>query len=338
MINFIKLYLKRDTVVFISIVFFTAFLSGVLFHSSVIDKYYFLNPKDMCLSNLNFINPEPGCELYEDKLDRMNILQATLETQVNGYLNSKRATRISVFTRDLTTKRFAGVNDSDTFYMASLIKLPLAIAYYRLSEITPDLLSQQLTFTNLENQYLTQNIQPKDKLTLGNTYTVKDLIYHMLAHSDNSAVELLMKNFVSKDYLQKILYSLGLQTVVSSQEEDLVTAKSYTGVIRILYNASFINRNSSNEVLKMLSDSDFTTGAVFNLPKDVIVAHKFGERTAINSNNEVMFRQLHDCGIVYAKKGKEPYTFCIMTEGQDYSNLESIIQNISKTIYEGIQK
>ena len=338
MLNFIKLYLKKNTVVFISIIFFAAFLSGILFHSNIIDRYYFLNHRDLCLSNLNFINPEPGCELYEDKLERMNALQATLETQVNGYLESKRATRISVFTRDLTTKRFTGVNDSDTFYMASLIKLPLAIAYFRLSEITPDLFSQQLTFTNSENQYATQNIQPKDKLITGNTYTVKDIIYHMLAHSDNSAVELLMKNFVSKEYLQKILSSLSLETKIGSQEEDFVTAKSYAGVIRILYNASFINRNSSNEVLKMLSDSDFTTGAVFYLPKDVIVAHKFGERNAINSNNEVVFRQLHDCGIVYAKKGKEPYTFCIMTEGQNYSNLESIIQNISKTIYEGIQQ
>lgn len=338
MLNSIKLSLKKNTLTFISITFFISFLLGVLFHSSIVGKFNFLNSKDACLSNLNFINPEPGCELYEDKLERMSILQETLETQINGYLESKRATRISVFTRDLKTKRFAGVNDSDTFYMASLIKLPLAIAYYRLSEITPDLFSQQLTFTNLENQYATQNIQPKDKLIIGKTYKVKDLIYHMLAYSDNSAAELLIRNFVSKDYLQKILSSLGLQTVVNSQEEDFVTAKSYAAVIRILYNSSFVNRNSSNEVLKMLSDSDFTIGAVFNLPKDVIVAHKFGERTVINSNNEAVFRQLHDCGIVYAKKGKEPYTFCIMTEGQDYSNLESIIQNISKTIYEGIQE
>ena len=222
--------------------------------------------------------------------------------------------------------------------MASLLKLPLAIAYYRLSEITPDLLTQELIYTESVNAYGVQDIKPSNKLELGKKYTVKDLIYRALVYSDNSASALLRQNFVSDDYLNKLLTAIGLQVQKNGEEEDLITAKSYAAVLRMLYNSSFLQRKLSNEILKTLSESEFYEGATKYLPKNVLVAHKFGERTAVNMNNEVKFRQLHDCGIVYAKNGEEPYTFCILTEGKDFENLQKIIQEISKTIYENMKE
>lgn len=335
MLNKLNLLFKnRLGIFFFAIIFF---FSGILFQNSIIDKH-FLSNKYECLTDLIFINPEPGCEIFEKKTERMANLQLKLQLQVDGYLLNKKAGRISVFTRDLTTQRFAGVNEGDIFFMASLLKLPLVIAYYRLSEITPDLLTQKLTYTDTLDEYSVQSMQPKKKLEIGKNYMVKDLAYRALAFSDNSASALLRNNFVSDDYLNKVLLAIGLQIKKDGEEEDLITAKSYGLIFRMLYNSSFLERNFSNEILKMLSESDFTDGATKYLPKDIVVAHKFGERTAVNINNEVEFRQLHDCGIVYAKNGKEPYTFCIMTEGQSFEDLKTIIQVLSKTIYENMQE
>jgi beta-lactamase class A len=292
---------------------------------------------DDCPNNLNFIKPEQDCVAYNDAAQKMQIMRDALRRQVNGYLDTKRADRISVFVRDLNSQRFAYVNETEEFYMASLLKVPLAIAYYRLAELTPDLLTQQVTYDGKINLYDLQEIKPTQRLTVGTTYTIRDLIYRALAYSDNTAAELLSQNYVSYDYLQKILFTLGLQPRTKDQKENIVTPRLYGGIFRTLYNASFLSREYSNEILKALSESTFTQGATLGLPKDVSISHKFGERSIVDETTKtVTSRQLHDCGVAYAQNGAKPYSYCIMTEGKNFSDLESIIQNISLTIYKGI--
>ena len=91
-----------------------------------------------------------------------------------------------------------------------------------------------------------------------------------------------------------------------------------------------------NQTLEMLSETRFKDGATSKLPKGEVTAHKFGERTLVYENGNVAIKQFHECGIVYAKKGDEPYTFCIMTEGSDYKDLQEVIADVSLIIYNEI--
>ncbi len=319
-------------VAIVALAFGTGILSYKLFDSSPRGTQ-----KD-CLSDLFFVNPEPDCELFEKKLESMSALQDNLEDLTKKYLDEKKATRIGVFSRDLKTRRFVGVNDTDVFVMASLLKVPLAIAYFRLGEITPDIFSQGIkhTNTNTLESSSSQRIKPKEDLVLGNTYNIKELIYRMLAYSDNASAQMLSTNFVSPDYLNKVLLAVGLQVTKAGETENVLTAKSYANVFRTLYNASFLSRESSNKVLDILAQSTFNEGATALLPKNVKVAHKFGERIIVDEKENIIIQQLHDCGIVYAKNGDESYTFCILTEGKKYDDLKYIIQNLSKAIFDGM--
>ena len=65
------------------------------------------------------------------------------------------------------------------------------------------------------------------------------------------------------------------------------------------------------------------------LPNDIVVAHKFGERDLEDNT-----KQLHDCGVVYYPQN--PYLICIMTHGQSYKSLERIIQHISGKVYKEV--
>ncbi len=287
-----------------------------------------------CVSNLEFINPQPGCELYELKLQKMSALEEALNVQTDEFIKEGKANRISIFTRDLKSQRFAGVHDTDIFIMASLLKVPLVMTYYRVSDTAPETMDQPIMYEGDLDLYDQQSVVPTDKLIKGNTYTYRDLARRALIYSDNIAAQILLGH-ISDGYFDKTLVALGLQAVRDGQKEDFVTAKSYAGVFRILYNSTFLSRTSSNEIIKILTESAFTDGATKKLPKDVVVAHKFGERTIVNPDNGVgEKKQLHDCGIVYAKNGKEPYTFCIMTEGDNFDELKTVIQDVSYKIYE----
>lgn len=111
------------------------------------------------------------------------------------------------------------------------------------------------------------------------------------------------------------------------------TARSFAGVFRVLYNASYISKEYSNQLLSILAQASYTNGATALLPKTVKVAHKFGERTITDLSGTVMLHQLHDCGVVYGQGRDEPYVFCIMTEGKNFEDLESILQEVSNETY-----
>ena len=98
--------MKSTNILLVSIAI-VAFVLG-FFIDEISDPAKTIFKNNGCLSSFTFVNPSLGCEAFDEKLDRMKSLQTDLDLQVSGYLDSGRADRISVFTRDLNSQRFAG--------------------------------------------------------------------------------------------------------------------------------------------------------------------------------------------------------------------------------------
>jgi hypothetical protein len=62
----------------------------------------------------------------------------------------------------------------------------------------------------------------------------------------------------------------------------------------------------------------------------LVIANKFG----IRSENDDKDQQLHDCGIIYYPN--HPYLLCVMTKGNDVNEMEKVIQDISKSVFDEI--
>jgi beta-lactamase class A len=220
--------------------------------------------------------------------------------------------------------------------MASLLKVPLAIAYYRHAETAGSFFSERILYDGSIDPNVNQNMKPKEELVAGKEYTVRDLIYRSLVYSDNAAASLL-SNRMTPEYFDGVLTELGISKMNRETHEDSVSARTYAYMFRALYNASFLTRESSNELLKIMTQSAYQDGVRAVIPAHVRVASKFGERVVVNADTEeILFRQLHECGIVYAQSGKEPYSFCILTEGKEFAALQKVIQELSKTLYESL--
>jgi len=334
MFSVIQTVWNKPFVKFLGPIVISLFL-GFFLGSIVFTQADNTTPNDTCAPDLDFVKPEQDCEQFQDTTDRIQAMEDMVKRQVNGYLKTSRAEKISVFVRDLDSQKFAYINETDGFYMASLLKLPLAIAYLRLAELTPDLLTQRIIYDGNTDFSIKQEIKPQHKLAPG-SYAVDELLTKALIDSDNNAAQLLSDNFVSYDYIQKILFTLGLPSKEDDQSQNKISPRTFAGIFRTLYNSSFLSREYSNKILAVLSKSSFTDGATALLPSEVKVSHKFAERSVFDVSGQLVTRQLHDCGIVYANKGSQPYSFCIMTEGKNFDDLKSVIQNVSKTIYSGI--
>lgn len=306
-----------------------AFLLGGL---SVWGYFYFSRSIEQdCSKEYPLINSEIDCQNIEEKINRVEGLNRDIAKIVDEEKRQGRIIRASVFYRDLNTRRWFGINDTDRFYPASLIKLPIAIMYYKVAELEPYIFDKELQIPTDGGDNSDQHYPPIDPLLPGETYTLKEMIRHMLVYSDNAPFSILYEGGAL--FRNKILSDLGVYEPPAEQGQEVwnVSARSYANIFRMLYNASYVNVQSANEILSFLSQSMFKNGIVAGVPNTVKVAHKFGEAEGVTEDGSVHSRILNDCGIVY--KRESPYILCLMMEGQEYSQIEQVMERISRSAY-----
>ena len=79
-----------------------------------------------------------------------------------------------------------------------------------------------------------------------------------------------------------------------------------------------------------MSQTDFEKGIKAGVPENIKVAHKFSERRLGD------LAQLHDCGIIY-KQGR-PYLLCVMTRGKNFEDLETLIGDVSREVWDEMKE
>lgn len=280
-------------------------------------------------SQYKYINPPLFSEKPKDVSVPFKALENKLTTIADTALANNVATSVSIYFRDLNSGRWTGVNEDTLYEPSSMLKVAVMMGIYKDAQKNPEVLSHELNYA--PTAQLGQYFKPLNPLKAGK-HTVSELINTMIIDSDNDAMNLLMLNY-GKDFSD--VYDTFQLPTLPKQVEDFMSAKSYSVLFRGLYNSSYLNTDVSEKALALLASSTFKTGLIPGVPSDVLVAHKFGEQTTRYADNSVQNRQLHDCGIVYHPG--HPYFLCVMTRGINFSQLEDVIQSVSKTVYDNVQ-
>lgn len=281
----------------------------------------------------NYINPLLACDVAEDLITNPDIIpfKEKIEQFLATRMDKRWSTTVAVYFRELNDGNWFSIGDSEKFIPASMRKVPLMIALLKQAETEKDLLERFVTFDVSNDYNLNQNIKPSKTLVSGSTYTIRDLIYRMIVYSDNNAFTFLTK-VVNPAQLDKVYSTLRLQTPRSLSDDEFLSVQTYESFFRILFNASYISRNSSEWALEILSKSEFRTGLVAGVPPSVKVSHKFGEKSDASAGTV----QLHDCGIVYYPR--HPYLLCVMSKGQNFELLGDIIAEVSKITFTEVDR
>jgi beta-lactamase class A len=261
-------------------------------------------------------------------------LYNALKNYVNTAEANNSATDISVYFKDLNSSDWVGINYTDQYDGASMLKVVTLIALLRASEAEPSLLSGKISVpaTAVLSPINEQDFfPPENPVEDGQTYTIKYLMTQLITQSDNGA-NTLLHMYLGVGPLQEIYTDLHIP--ISNTSANLVSPQQYSHLFRTLYNASYLNQADSEEALELLSRTTFTQGLVAGVPSGTTVAHKFGERTLGSGTSAV--HELHDCGIVYYPN--HPYFLCVMTRGSDFPTLEGIIKDISSITWAQVSK
>lgn len=278
-----------------------------------------------------WINPLLECEQAEEVIQRPELVsfKHRLAALVDIRRTAGEIAFGSVYFRELHDGRWIGVNERVGYIPASLLKLPTLIAVLKRAERDPGFLSQRVVFPGINDKNAWIAFRPPQTLEPGESYTVEELCRRMSRYSDNNATGLL-NELVTPEEQNRTLRGLGVLPELIETRGKL-DVKTVSAFFRVLYNASYIDREHSELALEMLSQAWFRDGIIGGLPEGVPVCSKYGE-AALRLDTF----QLHDFAIVYHKR--RPYLLGVMTEGRDLVAMARFIREVSGLVYEEIDR
>jgi beta-lactamase class A len=274
------------------------------------------------MKGFKFIKPlmfiDEDCE--SDML--MNTKQKLISI-IDKYHSIGEVNIASVYLREYEHNEWMCINLTEKFDPGSLFKVPTLITILKMNELHPGLLDKSITY-NKKLDFGRSIKFPSKQITIGQTYTVRELLSYMIKYSDNDATALL-ESVMDAKVLQKLFSDFGLEVPNIYASQYKFNVKEYSYFMRAIYNAGYLSSVDSEYAAELLSQCDFKEGIVKGLPDNTIIAHKFGEA---GNQTEI---QLHESGIIYLNN--KPYLLTIMTKGKDIKKLAQIIAELSKSVY-----
>lgn len=325
-----KFFKKKHVLIIALQSFIVVFLVFLLFKKDVIKNVSI--QRDL-QEQYPFTSPIIDCQNIENNT-AVAINSNKFGNIINQLEQKYQIVRSSVYYRDLSNGQWVGINEREVFSPASMMKTPVFISFLKQVEKNPDLLKKQVVAEKKYFEYeLQQNFNSSSKVEIGKTYTLQQLAEIMIEHSDNIAT-IILSSYIQGEDFDNLFKAVGVE-FEKDKGDALIRIKDFAAFFRILYNASYLNRDTSDFALSILANTTFKAGLVAGVPGDIPVAHKYGERVVKNIDTKAISdQQLHDCGIIYHKKN--PYILCVMTQGKDFNNQLSFIEEISRYIYESV--
>lgn len=254
---------------------------------------------------------------------------STIEPLRQGFKNTvaqyeAEGHSLGLYFEYLNTGANVSINQDSRFWPASLSKMPTVLAAMKKIEKEEWRLTNELVLFSEDKD---QRFGELYKKPTGTRFTIEELIKETLINSDNTAHRILVRNLSSEDYTD-CFSALGMEELFDEDYD--ITAKEFSRIFRTLYNASYLNRENSQLVLRWLAETSFNELLAGGLPSDILFSHKIGE--------EFQLGVFLDSGIVYVPH--RPYLLTVMVKvngvGEDarFEKAKEIMKNLSNQAYD----
>jgi beta-lactamase class A len=249
-----------------------------------------------------------------------------LRLQLRELVQNEYNNEFALYFEYLPTGTSIGINDRTEFYIASLLKVPVVMAYFHHQEKLGDEGDPQVT---LEDRHIDKAFGTLWQRGVGTKVSLGEAVEAALTQSDNTAFNLL-NEYVDQEDLDYVFDGLDLLVKYQSQDrQTIMTVKGYSSIFKALYYGALLSKEHSNEILNLLTKSQFVDEIPAGVTPGVPVAHKVGIYNTAN------LRVHSDCGIVYLPR--RPYLLCIASKSDEATSNERI-KSISQAVYEFVSK
>ncbi len=229
------------------------------------------------------------------------------------------------FVLDLDTGDYASVNGEKVFPAASIIKLPILVAFLQDVEAGKISLNETLTMTS---DMVADGSGYMQDLPVGSKFTALKTISNMITVSDNTATNMAIRRLGGIKVVNQRFKDWGLSKtrmynwLPDGYGTNTTTAKELVKVMGMLEQGELLTsqKNTAIDIMKRVETRN-------RLPRGLgagaTIAHKTG----------TLSRLLGDSGIVYMPNGKR-YLIAVLV-GNDDDDPEAVpyIQDVSRIVY-----
>jgi beta-lactamase class A len=264
-----------------------------------------------------------GAEAAPGPLRQLQVQLSLMSTRAPGH--------VGVFVKDLTTGLGTGINESANMPAASTIKIPVMVEVFR-----------QMAAGDFDlNRVVTLQSTDRDAgwgdlvfARAGARYPVSRLLQLMIAESDNTATNMLIR-LVGRAHINRTMARLGLhQTRLADyirSDGDIrslrTSALDMTNLLDSMAHDRLIDAWSSRAMIAILTGQHHNGLLPEPLPPGTQVAHKTG----------TLHDTLNDVGIVYLNA--TPYIIAVLTTHLPTLDAgRQFIRGVSRLAYDSLEK
>lgn len=306
-------------------------IASMRMHSQLASALEAVRPIRLAASKLSLVNPLVAYETPESTaLYEYQELKSRIQRIIANHHDKHEIVRASVYYRNLETGAWIGINKMAYFYPASLLKVPVMIAYFKKAESNPAILEKYIRYKPITSG---DTFEAKSSLTPGAYYRISELIERMIIHSDNGATYTLIDH-IDNETLNEVYSDLGIGHPDDDSSTYQISTKTYALFFRALYNTTYLSQSYSQKALELLARANYHDGLVAGIPESITVAHKFGEHVTSSNRKVAEGVELHDCGIIYHPKQR--FLLCVMSEAKTTEDASALIKAIAKEVYDTV--
>jgi beta-lactamase class A len=247
-----------------------------------------------------------------------------------GKMASRYPGRVAITLKDLKTGRRWDYHPDDLFPSASLIKVPVLVAaFYKIREGKLSL-DERMVVSRRNRVGGSGSLKWRND---GTKLTVRELLIHMIAESDNTATKMILDR-LGMGYVQQQFPRMGLLYTGIYEEgmsikggrvmhENYTTAREMTMLLEKIYKGEAVDRESSALMLQILKHPKPRASRLAKgLPQGWEIAHKTG----------LLRQACHDTAIFLTPDGA--YAMTVLTgQNRSYSTAKDFITKLGKVTF-----
>lgn len=261
--------------------------------------------------------------------DSLGLAQEILPLKARIMALAKAAPGITpgVMILDLDSRNYVSINADRKVSSASLIKLPILVAFFQAVDSGQISLKDPLT---LKPELLAKEAGEMQFKPIGTKFTALETATEMIRISDNTATNLLIDRLGGAAALNSKFQSWGLvQTQITALLPDLqgtntTTPKELVTLLQRVTQGELVSMGSRDRIFEILRSTETNDLLPQGIGSGATIAHKTGTLSAL----------IGDVGLVDSPNGKRYLIMALAERPAGDERAEDLIRQISKETYQ----
>lgn len=262
----------------------------------------------------------------------LNQEMSALKEQIQGLINQPGQEGLTpgVMVVDLDTGNYLSVNGDRVFATASMIKVPILLAFFEDVDAGKIRLDEELV---MRADLVAPHAGEMQYLAVGTKFTALETATEMIRISDNTATNMLIDRLGGAAALNQRFQKWGLKTMVINdwlpdlEGTNVATPQDFALLMELINEGDLLSMRSRDRLLEILRTPVTRTLLPQGLGKDATIAHKTGDIGSL----------VGDVGIIDMPSGKRYLAAMMVERPHNDPRAQELIRQMSQKTYQYLE-